>query len=157
MKKIDKRVWYALPILVGVYLIYRQFAKSKTSPIAPNTQPNNNNSNNNNSNTPQYSSSYPLSKGSRDAGSPNNPNGLVVEVQKLINTYGGYRPKIGYYVSLPIRLSEDGIYGSNTEWAVEQYIGKKTVDSRADVLAIEQKMIQKQEQNYFLKPNWSAF
>jgi hypothetical protein len=155
IKKIDKRVWYALPILVGVYLIYKQFAKNKPLPTSP--TPSLNNNNNSNNNNPIYNSTYPLKNGSRDAGSPNNPTGLVVELQKLINTYGGYRPKVGFYVSLPIRLTEDGIYGSNTEWAVEQYIGKKTVDTRADLLKIEQKMIEKQQRNYFLNPNWSLF
>jgi peptidoglycan hydrolase-like protein with peptidoglycan-binding domain len=70
-----------------------------------------------------------------------------VEVQKLINAYGGYKPKIGAYVSLPLKLTEDGIYGNNTEWAVEQYIGKKTIDSRADTLNLEQKMIENQQKN----------
>ena len=146
MKKIYKRVWWSLPILLGAYLIYRQFAKSnqpevdplaQVDPIIKSTL----------SPSSSYSSKYPLKKGSRDAGSPKNPNGLVVEIQQLINAYGGYIPKIGAYVSLPLKLTEDGIYGSNTEWAVEQYIGKKTIDSRADTLNLEQKMIEKQQKN----------
>jgi len=146
MKKIDKRVWWSLPILLGVYLIYRQFAKSKQPMVDPLAQvdpiikskP---------SPSPSYSSNYPLKKGSRDTGSPKNPNGLVVEIQELINAYGGYKPKIGFYVSLPLKLTEDGIFGNNTEWAIEQYIGKKTIDSRADTLNLEQKMIEKQQKN----------
>jgi hypothetical protein len=146
MKKIDKKVWWSLPILLGVYLIYRQFAKSKQPMVDPLAQvdpiikskP---------SPSPSYSSNYPLKKGSRDTGSPKNPNGLVVEIQELINAYGGYKPKIGAYVSLPLKLTEDGIFGNNTEWAIEQYIGKKTIDSRADTLNLEQKMIEKQQQN----------
>jgi hypothetical protein len=146
MKKIDERVWWSIPILLGAYLIYRQFAKSNQSKVDPLVQvdpiikskP---------SPSPSYSSNYPLKKGSRDAGSPKNPNGLVVEIQQLINAYGGYKPKIGAYVSLPLKLTEDGIYGSNTEWAVEQYIGKKTIDSRADTINLEQKMIENQQKN----------
>lgn len=152
MKKIDKRVWYALPIVIGVYLIYRQFSKAKT-PQEPSSDTNNTNVNSGNNTNNTQTSEYPLKKGSRDAGAPNNPTGLVVELQKLINTYGGYRPKLGYLISLPIRLSEDGIYGANTEWAVEQYLGKKTVDNRADLLALEQKIIQKQSQNIFTNPD----
>jgi len=146
MKKIDKRVWWSLPILLGGYLIYRQFAKSKQPVVEPIAQvdplikstP---------SPSPSPSSSYPLKKGSKDAGSPKNPNGLVVEIQQLINAYGGYKPKIGAYVSLPLKLIEDGIYGNNTEWAIEQYIGKKTIDSRQDTINLEQKMIEKQQKN----------
>ena len=146
MKKIDKRVWWSLPILLGGYLIYRQFAKSKQPVVEPIAQvdplvkstP---------SPSPSPSSSYPLKKGSRDTGSPKNPDGLVVEIQQLINAYGGYKPKIGAYVSLPLKLTEDGIYGNNTEWAVEQYIGKKTIDNRADTINLEQKMIEKQQKN----------
>jgi peptidoglycan hydrolase-like protein with peptidoglycan-binding domain len=150
MKKIDKRVWWSLPILLGGYLIYRQFAKSNQPIVDPLAQveplikstP---------SPSPSYSSNYPLKKGSRDAGSPQNPNGLVVEIQQLINAYGGYKPKIGAYVSLPLKLTEDGVYGSNTEWAIEQYIGKKTIDSRQDTINLEQKMIEKQQKEDFLK------
>ena len=146
MKKIDKRIWWSLPILLGGYLIYRQFAKSKQPVVEPiaqvdplvKTTP---------SPSPSPSSSYPLKKGSRDTGSPKNPDGLVVEIQELINAYGGYKPKIGAYVSLPLKLTEDGIYGNNTEWAVEQYIGKKTIDNRADTINLEQKMIEKQQKN----------
>ena len=65
MKKIDKRVWWSLPILLGGYLIYRQFAKSKQPILEPIEQvdplikstP---------SPSPSPSSSYPLKKGSRD-------------------------------------------------------------------------------------------
>lgn len=150
MKKIDKRVWWSLPILLGGYLIYRQFAKSKQPTLEPIEQvdplikptP---------SPSPSYSSSYPLKKGSKDSGSPKNPDGLVVEIQQLINAYGGYKPKIGAYVSLPLKLTEDGVFGSNTEWAIEQYIGKKTIDSRQDTINLEQKMIEKQQKENFFK------
>jgi peptidoglycan hydrolase-like protein with peptidoglycan-binding domain len=156
MKKIDKRIWWSLPILLGGYLIYRQFAKSKQSVVEPTaepidqggviikTKPTN----------PTYSSSYPLKNGSRDAGSPKNPQGLVVDLQKLINSLGGYTPKIGQYVSLPIKLTEDGIYGNNTEWAVQQYTGKKTVDSDADLDILREKMIEKNNKDYFKIPTF---
>jgi hypothetical protein len=149
MKKIDKRIWWSLPILLGAYLIFRQFAKSSAPIVVDDTKYIE--IANGDKYTPTYSSNYPLKKGSRDAGSPKNPTGLVVEVQQLINAYGGYKPKIGAFVYLPLKLTEDGIYGSNTEWAVEQYIGKKTIDNRQDTLNLEQKMIEKQQKEDFLK------
>jgi peptidoglycan hydrolase-like protein with peptidoglycan-binding domain len=146
MKKIDKSIWWSLPILLGAYLIYRQFKKAN-APL--NVEKTNNKSVEitNEDTTQTYKSTYPLKYGSRDTGSPKSPKGLVVEIQKLINAYGGYKPKIGAYVSLPLKLTEDGIYGKNTEWAVEQYIGKKTIDSRADTLNLEQKIIENQQKN----------
>lgn len=146
MLKIDKRVWWSLPILLGAYLIYRQFSKSSAPVIVDND---NVEIANGGSYTPTYSSSYPLKNGSRDAGSPKNPKGLVVDLQRLINSLGGYAPKIGQYVSLPIKLTEDGIYGNNTEWAVEQYIGKKTVNSDADLKTLREKMVEKKNKDYF--------
>jgi hypothetical protein len=150
MKKIDKRVWWSLPIILGIYLIYRQFSKAK-APIDTNVDAEVANGGHYNigSSSKNITSNYPLKNGSKDAGSPKNPKGLVVELQQLINAYGGYKPKIGTYVSLPLKLTEDGVYGNNTEWAVEQYIGKKTIDSRADTLNLEQKMIEKQKQSSF--------
>jgi hypothetical protein len=148
MKKIDKRVWWSLPIILGVYLIYRQFSKVKPTVIEDNSEVANGGSYKPNIGSIAINSSnYPLKNGSKDAGSPKNPTGLVVEIQRLINAYGGYKPKIGTYVSLPLKLTEDGIYGNNTEWAVEQYLGKKTIDNRQDTINLEKKMIEKQQQN----------
>jgi peptidoglycan hydrolase-like protein with peptidoglycan-binding domain len=142
MKKIDKRVWWSLPIILGVYLIYRQFKKGSTPKLEP-TITEDIEIANGGTYTPSYSSKFPLKNGSRDAGSPNNPQGLVVDLQKLINSLGGYTPKIGYYVNLPIKLKEDGIFGNNTEWAIEQYIGKKTIDNQADIENLKIKMLDK--------------
>ena len=155
MKKIDKRVWWSLPILLGAYLIYRQFAKGKQPVVEPidqidpiiNPTPTP-------TPKPNYSSTYPLKNGSRDAGSPKNPKGLVVDLQRLINSLGGYTPKIGQYVSLPIKLTEDGIYGNNTEWAVQQYIGKKSVDSEVDLDILRAKMVEKKNKDYFKIPTF---
>jgi peptidoglycan hydrolase-like protein with peptidoglycan-binding domain len=153
--KIDKRIWWSLPILLGGYLIYRQFAKASTT-TNTNTDTGNDNSEiaNGGHYTKQYSSSYPLKNGSRDAGSPKNPLGLVVDLQKLINSLGGYKPKIGTYVSIPLKLTEDGIYGNNTEWAVEQFLGKKTVDSDADLDILKQKMIEDKNKDIFKLPTF---
>jgi hypothetical protein len=148
MKKIDKRVWWSLPIILGVYLIYRQFSKVKPTVIDDSEIANGGSYKpGTGSIATNSSSSYPLKNGSKDAGSPKNPTGLVVEVQRLINAYGGYKPKIGTYVSLPLKLTEDGVYGNNTEWAIEQYLGKKTIDNRQDIFNLEKKMIEKQQQN----------
>jgi peptidoglycan hydrolase-like protein with peptidoglycan-binding domain len=154
MLKINKKVWWSLPILLGGYLIYRQFAKSKTLIVDTKDDAEIANGGSYTPTKPTYSSSYPLKNGSRDSGSPKNPKGLVVDLQKLINSLGGYTPKIGQYVSLPIKLTEDGIYGSNTEWAVQQYIGKKTVDSDADLDILREKMIEKKNKDYFKIPTF---
>ena len=147
--KIDKRVWWSLPILLGAYFIYRQFSKS-SAPISNDTTNNDDTEiANGGSYTPTYSSNYPLKNGSRDAGSPKNPKGLVVDLQRLINSLGGYSPKIGQYVSLPLKLTEDGVFGNNTEWAVEQYIGKKTINNDADLNTLREKMVEKKNKDYF--------
>lgn len=155
MKKIDKRVWWSLPILLGAYLIYRQFAKNKTQLVE--TEVLDAEVANGGTYTPTtstYSSKFPLKNGSRDAGSPKNPKGLVVDLQRLINSLGGYTPKIGQYVSLPIKLTEDGVYGNNTEWAVQQNIGKKTIDSQEDLDILKGKLIEKQNKDYFKIPTF---
>lgn len=140
MKKIDKRVWWSLPILLGAYLIYRQFSKKsvqqEVAPVAKieeifqdlNTKP-------------TYSSTYPLKNGSRDTGSPLAPMGLVVVLQKLINTRG-YIPsssKLAPYT----KLVEDGIFGKKTEEAVSYWTGKKSIDNESDLEALKDSLVNK--------------
>ena len=149
MLKINKKVWWSLPILLGAYLIYKQFAIGKAPVVDTKDDAEIANGGSYTPTNPTYSSSYPLKNGSRDAGSPKNPKGLVVDLQRLINSLGGYSPKVGRYVSLPIKLTEDGIFGNNTEWAVEQYIGKKTINSDADLNTLREKMVEKKNKDYF--------
>jgi peptidoglycan hydrolase-like protein with peptidoglycan-binding domain len=137
MKKIDKRVWWSVPIILGIYLIFRQYSKNKTiDVIEPVIEPTTAKETTNSS----YSSSYPLKIGSRDAGSPLNPKGLVVELQKLINTKG-YIP---YNKLAPFtKLSEDGIFGSKTENAVLFWTGSKSIDDESDLQGLKNALTNK--------------
>jgi hypothetical protein len=124
--KQKKYLLYGAPILIGLYLIYRQFAKSKPKtreqvlmlqPESPNTP-----------SKPSGNDSLPLHNGSRDAGAPTNPNGRVVQLQRLINVMG-YKPSGS---SSYVQLVEDGIYGNKTEAAVVFWISKPTIDNTDD-------------------------
>lgn len=139
MKKIDKRVWWSLPILLGAYLIYRQFSKKSVEEVASvakieeilkdvNTKP-------------TYSSTYPLKSGSRDTGSPLAPVGLVVVLQKLINTRG-YIPSSSKLAPFT-KLVEDGIFGAKTEQAVFYWTGKKSIDNESDLEALKDSLVNK--------------
>ena len=129
MKKIDKRVWWSLPILLGIYLIFRQYSKGKTSVI---NQPTTTNINVDN-NKPIPTQLLPIKKGDRDNGAPLNPKGKVVDLQRLINVKG-YVPKNEMYKGLPARkLVEDGIFGSKTEEALIFYIDTPSIDSQDDI------------------------
>lgn len=139
MKKIDKRVWWSLPILLGAYLIYRQFYKKSVEEVASvakieeilneiNIKP-------------TYISTYPLKNGSRDNGSPSNPKGLVAVLQKLINTRG-YIPSSSKLAPF-IKLVEDGIFGKKTEEAVIYWTGKKSIDNESDLEALKDSLVNK--------------
>jgi hypothetical protein len=141
MKKIDKRVWWSLPILLGAYLIYRQFSKQSVQEVAPVVKIEEILQDVNLNTKPTYSSTYPLKNGSRDTGSPLAPKGLVVVLQKLINTRG-YIPsssKLAPYT----KLVEDGIFGKKTEDAVNYWTGKKSVDNESDLEALKDALVTK--------------
>jgi peptidoglycan hydrolase-like protein with peptidoglycan-binding domain len=137
MKKIDKRVWWSVPIVLGIYLIYRQFSKEKSVSI---TEPVQEPVFSKDTTKPSYLSSYPLKLGSRDAGSPLNPKGLVVELQKLINAKG-YIP---YNKLAPFtKLTQDGIFGSKTENAVLFWTGSKSIEDESDLQALKNALTNK--------------
>lgn len=124
--KYKKGLLYGIPVLIGLYLIYKQFAKNKTSNIPspiikkPNTP--------NSPTSETGNDALPLKMGSKDPGAPLNPTGRVVEMQKLIN-YLGYVPEgANNYV----KLVEDGIFGKKTEAALYFWIQKNTIDTQAD-------------------------
>jgi len=117
--KTKKRLLYSIPILIGVYLIYRQFAGKKV--VASNnleTIPN----------TPTPiekvtkkikdvivgNDNFPLKNGSR--------GNRVTDLQKKINLY-----------SYGSKLAEDGIFGPKTEAAVKYWMGKNTIDNDNDL------------------------
>ena len=125
-KKQKTAILFSIPILIGLYLIYKQFAKSKAAksqPISPTppqpqtpskpTQPTGNDA-------------FPLHKGSRDVGAPYAPAGRVVALQKMINIQGYNQDGV------TTQLKEDGIFGTKTETAVNDWLGKNTVDNLDD-------------------------
>lgn len=124
--KQKKYLLYGAPIVIGLYLIYRQFAKSKPKTqqqvLMPQAETPNAPS------KPSGNDSLPLQNGSRDAGAPINPNGRVVALQRLINVMG-YKP-IGS--TSYVQLKEDGIFGPKTEAALVFWISKPTLDSADD-------------------------
>jgi peptidoglycan hydrolase-like protein with peptidoglycan-binding domain len=129
---------YSIPVLVGVYLIYRQFSKAKVAKQEPpkDTPPQ--------PKTPTLPTqptgkdSFPLKNGSRDAGAPYAPAGRVVALQKMINIKG-YDSGENTMTS-STRLKEDGIFGPKTEEAVFFWIDKKSVDNESDWNAIFRKV-----------------
>jgi hypothetical protein len=104
---------YSIPILIGLYLIYRQFKKaapvSSTLPIELKPIPPSNPV----TPTNPENDSFPLKQGSRDKGAPYAPVGNVVRLQKLLNQKGYIDggSSIKYLV-------EDGIFGPKTETAL---------------------------------------
>jgi hypothetical protein len=120
-----KALLYGVPVLIGAYLIYRQITKVMKPPVistikSPSTP--------NIPTKPSGNDALPLKIGSRDAGSPANPSGRVVDMQRLIN-YIGYVPEgQNNYV----KLVEDGVFGKKTEAALNFWIQQKTIDTQAD-------------------------
>jgi hypothetical protein len=115
-KKQKQIALYSIPILIGLYLIYRQFKKATPSsnslpeelkPIEPSNPRTNDN--------PLANDSFPLKQGSRDKGAPYAPVGNVVRLQKLLNQKG-YIPDGGTSTKY---LVEDGIFGPKTEAALK--------------------------------------
>jgi hypothetical protein len=106
---------YSIPILIGLYLIYRQFKKASPSQQLPPdlkpVEPSNPKTNDN----PVANDSFPLKQGSRDKGAPYAPVGNVVRLQKLLNQKG-YIPDGGTSIKY---LVEDGIFGPKTEAALK--------------------------------------
>jgi hypothetical protein len=113
-KKQKQIALYSIPILIGLYLIYRQFKKaapvSSTLPIELKPIPPSNPV----TPTNPENDSFPLKQGSRDKGAPYAPVGNVVRLQKLLNQKG-YIPDGGSSIKY---LVEDGIFGPKTEAAL---------------------------------------
>lgn len=121
---------YSIPVVVGVYLIYRQFAKAKVAkqdppkdtPPQPNTPTK--------PTQPSGNDAFPLRNGSRDAGAPYAPAGRVVALQKMINIKGFDSGE--NTLNSNTRLKEDGIFGPKTEAAVIFWLDKPSVDNQND-------------------------
>lgn len=113
-KKQKKLALYSIPIIIGLYLIYRQFTKAPASILKPELKPIPP-SNPKTTSNPVANDSFPLKQGSRDAGAPDNPVGNVVRLQRLLNQKG-YIPDGD---TSTIYLVEDGIFGPKTEAALK--------------------------------------
>lgn len=139
MKKIDKRVWWSVPIVLGIYLIFREYSKTtitkKQETIPSGT------ASTDMGNKPLYSSTYPLKLGSRDSGSPLAPKGLVVNLQRLINTRG-YIPSNSPLAPYT-KLVEDGLFGAKTQDAVVFWTGNKTIDDESDLEILKSSLVNK--------------
>lgn len=125
--KIKKRILYSIPILIGAYLIYRQFSNKSASTsideVTPNVPsvPSTPTTTKADKNTPI---SFPIKKGSI--------GDKVLALQKLINQKG-YTPAEDMFKGKPmIKLTEDGIFGPKTEAAVLFWSGDKSIDNQAD-------------------------
>jgi hypothetical protein len=136
--KTKKRLLYSIPILIGVYLIYRQFAGKKVvsseveevanvieTPIAKLTKTI--------KNVIVGNDNFPLKNGSRGS--------RVTDLQKKINLYsfGGNK------------LAEDGIFGPKTEAAVQYWMGKNTIDNDNDLSDLTTRLLN--GWSYFSRPS----
>lgn len=118
MKLNKKLIYYSLPILIGGYLIYRQFAVKKdgnSDAPPPPPQP-----------TPSSgaTSDFPLSKGSR--------NETVRALQILLNTALKAQGKT--------LLTPDTIFGTKTENALFALTGKKSISSQSEFDAVKRQL-----------------
>lgn len=115
MKNNATKILAGAAALVGVYFVYQYFKKpgakkddkktDEPTPVKPERPT-----------SPSETSSYPLKMGSRGR--------LVSAVQQwLLKIDKNSLPKFG----------ADGKFGTETEDALQKYLGKKTVDSDADI------------------------
>ena len=117
MNKNAKNVIAGIMLLTGAYFVYRYFKGGKKD-----SQPNKplELSDFSTPSSPSMPSAFPLKKGSKGA--------KVLELQKAIMSIN---PKL-----LP-KFGADGDFGSETELAVSRMLGKKTIDSQADIETIK--------------------
>jgi hypothetical protein len=124
MNKNTKNVVAGIMLLAGAYFIYRYFKGAKQG-----SQPNKPLELSDFSNIPTVpvtASTFPLKKGSKGP--------KVVELQSvMLRVDGNILPRYG----------ADGDFGSETEAAVLKLLGKKTVDSQADIEVLKKKINQK--------------
>ncbi len=122
--KVLPYVIFGVPIVIGLYFVYKAIknSKPKGQDAPPNYDPNNNSNVDikpNGGVTPSVTKLFPLKKGSK--------GGKVIELQRAMLKYddtilGKYR--------------DDGDFGTTTETALQTILGKKTADSQDDIDAI---------------------
>lgn len=127
MKFNKKLIWYSLPILVGGFLIYKQFNRGKLSgqdapPPPPPAPPIGGGSGSGSGSS--TSSTYPLRRGSK--------NSTVGSLQTLLNTALNCKGKT--------LLVVDNDFGGKTEAALLELTGKKSVDSESDFNSVKTKL-----------------
>lgn len=114
MNKTTQKIFFALPIVVGVYLIVRQFTKKPKQPV-PAPEPGVVTG----TTSGGASDSYPLGVGSRGSN--------VTRLQKaMLAINSGILPRYG----------ADGIFGAETKAALQSLLSKTTA-TEADVIALE--------------------
>lgn len=130
MKKFDKKLlWYSIPILIGGFLIYKQFNRGKQrgqdvpQPPQP-PAPDRTGSGSGSGSGSGASSTYPLRKGSK--------NSQVSSLQSLLNTALSCQGKT--------LLVVDGDFGTKTETALSDLTGKKSVANANDFEAIKKQL-----------------
>jgi len=113
---------FSVPILVGLYLIYKQFSNSKNSaPTADAVNPSDNLDINNKATTAKQ---YPLQNGSR--------NSKVKSLQSLLNT--------ALTCQNGTLLVVDGIFGKKTQAALQSLYGKASIDNDGDFTLLKNKL-----------------
>jgi hypothetical protein len=115
MNKNTRNLVGGIMLIAGAYFVYRYFKGAKPKVQKPVEL-----SDFSNPPSPSIPSSFPLKKGSKGA--------KVLELQKAIMSIN---PKL-----LP-KFGADGDFGSETELAVSRMLGKKTIDSQADIETIK--------------------
>lgn len=132
LKKYQKFLLYALPIGVGAYLIYRQFAKGSKKISSPEqnpyVQPNPASAT---SGTTTTRSDFPLKVGSKNA--------YVKSLQWMLNNATNKtRQNMSAWNPANTKLVEDGIFGAKTESALKAaYKGNRTVASEDELFLIQ--------------------
>lgn len=114
MTKTTKKILFAIPIVIGVYLIVRQFTKGPKKSDEPLIQ--GGETSGTSSSSPIPSSDFPLKKGSK--------GDKVKELQrKLLSKDSRSLPKYG----------ADGIFGSETETALKNLFNKTQINDQAEL------------------------
>lgn len=116
MNKNTRNLIGGIMLIAGAYFVYRYFRGGKKAPSKPLELEDF-------SNIPQApitSNTFPLKKGSKGA--------KVVELQNVI---------LRINPNLLAKFGADGDFGSETEAAVVKLLGKKTIDSQADIESIK--------------------
>ncbi len=115
MNKNSKNIIAGIMLLAGAYFVYRYFRGNKPKVQKPLEL-----SDFSNPPSPSTASTFPLKKGSKGA--------KVLELQNAIMSINA---------KLLPRFGADGDFGSETELAVSRMLGKKTIDSQADIETIK--------------------